>query len=281
MRKTLLKSILLVGLLAMGLGSFATVYPWPVAETVAVNFFKLNSKNTTRGAITATLKYTKTEADGTIDFYVFDMSPGTGFVIVSADDQITPIIAYSFESNFNLPGQSQAVQNWMNHAAKHIYTAIQHHPGANASINGQWSAYKQGLNPGSAKSTGVAPLLSTNWNQEPYFNKLCPYNTPDQQRALTGCVATAMAQIMKYWNYPSRGTGSYAYNNAPPNYTYNYGSQSANFGNTTYNWAAMPDSLSADNANINFRFFFASELLPVSLLNKAVSAKRAMAFFRR
>src|ERR1700722_9528093 len=52
-----------------------------------------------------------------------------------------------------------------------------------------------------------------------------------------------MSQIMKYWNYPAKGTGSYSYTDAPPYFSYNYGPQSANFANTTYQWSKMPNSL--------------------------------------
>jgi PKD repeat protein len=53
-----------------------------------------------------------------------------------------------------------------------------------------------------------------------------------------------MAQIMKYWNYPPHGFGFTSYSDP------NYGTQSANFGATTYNWANMPNNISADNADI-------------------------------
>ncbi|HWB61876.1 MAG TPA: C10 family peptidase, partial [Chitinophagales bacterium] len=57
----------------------------------------------------------------------------------------------------------------------------------------------------------------------------------------------AMAQIMKYWNYPAQGTGSYSYNNAQPAYSHNYGVQSANFGATTYLWDSMPAQVTGPN----------------------------------
>ena len=58
---------------------------------------------------------------------------------------------------------------------------------------------------------------------------------------MTGCVATAMAQVMKYWNWPDTGVGQYNY------YTYFYGNLGANFGATAYDWANMPDSLSSSS----------------------------------
>ena len=244
---------LIVTLLAVKAQAFAAKVPFATAQVTAINFYRLNAQNTdARNVITAALKYTQTENDGTVDFYVFDMSPAKGFVIISADDQLMPVIGYSFECNFKLPTKNRAVQTWMNHAGTHIYSAIQRHTMANAKISGQWSAYLQGVKPAGAKSTGtgVSPLLSTNWDQEPYYNQLCPYSTTDSQRTLTGCVATTMAQIMKYWNYPQQGIGSYGYNDVPPSYTFNYGNQYANFGATTYNWAAMPDTLSGNNLSV-------------------------------
>src|SRR5579862_6922993 len=72
------------------------------AQTVAVNFFKLNAKGSVKGtSMNASLAYTREEEDGTVDFYVFNLSP-KGFVIVSADDNLKPVIGYSTESNFVL-----------------------------------------------------------------------------------------------------------------------------------------------------------------------------------
>ena len=253
MRKTIQISMLFFALVAINVPAFAGLVSVSTAQTTAVNFYTLSATNLSgRNAVTATLKLTKTEDDGTVDFYVFDMSPGKGFVVVAADDQVKPVIAYSLESNFNGNTSNRGVKDWMEHAAAHIYKAVKQHTVANAQISNQWTSYRQGTRPASAKSlgSGVAPLLTTTWDQEPFYNKLCPFNTTDNQRALTGCAATAMAQIMKFWNYPAQGTGTYQYNDGPPTCTHNYGSQRADFGNTTYNWAAMPNSIDTDNIYI-------------------------------
>jgi PKD repeat protein len=71
------------------------------------------------------------------------------------------------------------------------------------------------------------PLTQTTWDQSPFVNALCPSGS------VTGCVATAMAQIMKYWNFPPNGTGSHSYNEQT------YGTQYVDFAATTYNWPAM------------------------------------------
>ena len=220
------------------------------AQAVAVTFYQANAPASGHTSVTAVLKYTKTEPDNTVDFYVFDIAP-KGFVIVSADDNMEPVLGYSSESNFdiNVAGK-KGVGYWMNQTASKIYSGIQQHITADARIGNLWTSYQQGLKPGVTKSGVVTPLLTTTWNQEPYYNQLCPFNTTDNQRAVTGCVACAMAQIMKFWNFPAHGTGSYSYNDATPNFSNNYGTQSANFGTTTYNWTNMPASISANNNDV-------------------------------
>ncbi|MDB5283010.1 MAG: Peptidase family protein, partial [Bacteroidota bacterium] len=218
------------------------------AQAIALNFFKVNSPG--QGNISATLNYTRIESDSTIDYYVFDINPAHGFVIVSADDNMNPVIAYSTEANFNAAANRIGLSDWMKHSAAKIHYGIQQHVSADARINHLWNAYLLGQNPNSSRSGGVGPLLSTTWDQEPHYNSLCPYNSADHQNALTGCVATAMGQIMKYWAYPAHGTGSYSYNDSPPNFSNNYGTQYANFGNTNYDWANMPNSINGNNNDL-------------------------------
>ncbi|MDB5282258.1 MAG: Peptidase family protein [Bacteroidota bacterium] len=241
--------LLLVLAIIYNLRLSANVVSVQQAQTVALTFYKANVANAARNA-GAVLQYTKTEIDNTVDFYVFDITP-KGFVIVSATDNMEPVLAYSSESNFDASvAQRKGVAYWMTQTAAKIYGGIQQQVPADARISSLWSTYQQGLNPGIAKSGVVTPLVATTWNQEPYYNQLCPFNTTDNQRAVTGCVATAMAQIMKKWNFPAHGTGSFSYTDAPPSFSNNYGAQSANFANTTYNWTNMPNSIGAANTDI-------------------------------
>ncbi len=101
------------------------------------------------------------------------------------------------------------------------------------SVTSEWERLSSGMPLITSRSTtSVSPLLTTTWNQSPYYNDYCPGGS------VTGCVATAMAQIMKYWNYPATGTGSYSYSDPP------YGTLSFNF-DSTINWSVMPNSLSS------------------------------------
>ena len=220
------------------------------AQNVALNFFKVN--NAGLADLSATLKYTKPGPNGSIDFYVFDISPVKGFVIVAGDDNVVPILAYSNTGNFRSDFERTGLSNWMYKTAANIDLALQHQVVADTRIQKQWAAYRQGQNPAVLRSSTVSPMCTTAWDQEnsvsnppPYlYNLLCPYNNSDHQRALTGCVATAMAQIMKFWNYPTVGIGSFSYNDNTSNgYSANYGTLSTNFAAHTYQWSQMPATL--------------------------------------
>jgi hypothetical protein len=144
----------------------------------------------------------------------------------------------------------------MQNTSENIYRALQQNVQADDHIAGLWTAYQQGQKPNTAKSNSVNRLVSTLWDQENYgtpppylYNLLCPYNSTDQQRCLTGCVATAMAQIMKFWNYPVQGTDSFSYADSVSNgYSYDYGTPSANFGATIYEWGKMTDTITNNSS---------------------------------
>ncbi len=223
------------------------------ASRVAANFYNLQTKNTaTHSQASANLVYTQTDESNQIVFYVFDMSPAKGFVITAADDRVIPILAYSTENGFNTNFKHTGLINWINKTTANISLALKNNVTAGGQITTQWNAYRAGLNPVTAKSNTVGPLVTTTWDQEndisnppPYlYNLLCPWNNSDQQRCLTGCVATAQSQIMKYWNYPATGTGSFTYtDNTANGYSNNYGTLSANFAAHAYQWGLMPSIL--------------------------------------
>ena len=238
-----MKRIIVLLVLAMAIihgQTQAAVVTVQTAQTIALNFFKVNAPAYGNVQLTATLVYTRTESDNTVDYYIFNINQAPGFVIVSADDNLTPVLGYSTETGFNVNFSKYPVNSWMQTTARKTHHSIQQQVPASEKITGLWSAYAQGQNPNVTRSASIGPLLLSTWDQEPNYNALCPYNSTDQQRAVTGCVATAMAQVMRYWSYPPQGKGSYSYDDAPPNFTNNYGEQSANFGATVYHWTNMP-----------------------------------------
>lgn len=173
---------------------------------------------------------------GISQLYVF-ANPQGGFVIVSAYDCVLPILGYSASSVFALPVPDN-VQNWLEGYAWEISQLLQHEVEASPRVKAEWKRYLAADDaPLPALLTTVSPLLTTTWSQGTYYNSLCPTDATSGQHTATGCVATAMAQVMKYWNHPAQGRGSESYTHPT------YGFLSANFGATTYDWSHMPNVL--------------------------------------
>jgi len=185
------------------------------------------------------------------EYFIFNGE--TGFVIVSASNNVTPILGYSTEGNFDVTNLPPAVTEILQGYSKEIAYIISEQIEVKQVLV-QWENLSNGIAPKVQKSSTVEPLIQTQWGQGDqtnykWYNDSCPYDQTAGRNVLVGCNAVTMAQIMKYWNYPSTGTGErsyyheYAYNGT----TYNYGTLSVNFGSTTYNWSSMPNKLTASN----------------------------------
>ncbi len=178
-----------------------------------------------------------TDKSGTEEFlyYVFNVGDNNGFVIVSADDAAHPILGYSTTGYFETENQPSHVASWMQTYASQLQEIKDKRLKTTPEITREWQEIREGLLPAINKAAVVGPLITTKWHQEPYYNNWCPPNG-GSERSVTGCVATAMAQIMKYHNHPNRGSGF-------KDYWHNvYGTIFANF-DTSYDWLSMPNSL--------------------------------------
>lgn len=168
-------------------------------------------------------------------YYVFNIGIEEGFVIISADDRVFPVLAYSFSGRYNTDDHNPAFQSWMQIYEEQILDCRGKELFRYAEIEEAWEKYsRDDFSPAKNIQT-VGPICKTTWNQGKYYNDSCPSNS------LTGCVATAMAQVMKAFNWPPKGKGSYSYSHSY------YGLQSANFGNTTYKWNEMPNVVTSPN----------------------------------
>ncbi len=173
-------------------------------------------------------------------FYVFNTADG--FVIVSADDCETPIIGYSREGRFDPNNVPIQMEDYLQDFIARIQYGIENHIEADEATAKQWEMVKTTGKLNDSKSTkAVAPLLTDKWNQGCLYNSLCPTMSGPCGHAEVGCVAVAMAQIMRYWGYPTTGWGTHSYSNAGL-------TLSADFGNTTYDWEHMPDSLTENSS---------------------------------
>ncbi len=214
------------------------------ALTVAQNFIHmLPMEQPTKEKLSLQFIYTERswvnsdQVEATNLFTILNFSNDKGFVIVSNDDAVEPILGYSIEASFDLGRIPDGTRKWLEQYKQAIEYAVLHHVQATVEIQGKWENLLSGRS-NSNRGGQVGPLLSTRWDQDPYYNQYCPGGT------ITGCVATAMAQVMKYWNHPKQGSGFHSYNDK------NYGTLSANFGGTTYNWTSMPNSVSGPNASV-------------------------------
>ena len=182
---------------------------------------------------------------GVEHFYIFNNTNGPGFVMVSGNDCAIPILGYSGANNCVGGELPDNILSWLGYYEGTIGAAILNGEVATDEIAEQWNNLRAGNLPSAPKSvTSVNPLIATTWDQDAPFNNLCPGTGSD--KALVGCVATAMAQLMKYYNWPVTGTGSYTY--VCNDGTHNYGTLSANFGATTYDWNNMLNSYPYQNS---------------------------------
>ena len=232
--KAILFSLLCMAMTAL----YAAPVSPSVAMQVASNFYAVNAGKS--GSVSLT---DVTSQSGFQEFYIFVHPQGKGFVIVAADDCVQPIIGYSLSTSFvfPLPAHVQAqLQGYEEEIAYYKSAGIR----ATSEIIDLWESMQNGsYTP--RNTTSVSPMLTTTWNQSPYYNNLCPDSAG--VHAVTGCAATATAQVMKFWNWPVTGTGSHTYTDD------NFGTLTANFGATTYQWSLMPNALnsSSTTAQIN------------------------------
>jgi len=175
---------------------------------------------------------------------LFIFTTENSFVVMAADDCVQPILGYSLTGTFVAKNMPDNVRGWLQGYNDEIQWGIDHQVRANSETAKQWKDLTEG-NAKAGRATAVVDnLLTTIWDQDPYYNDMCPYDSQAGELTVTGCVATAMAQIMRYWEHPIHGTGSHSYTHPT------YGVLSANFGNTTYNWDNMPKYINSANNDI-------------------------------
>ena len=218
-----LNKVLLLAAAVLMLGTVAAAPVNPKrAARVAQNFYA--SLSGAKGNATLTATPAEWQYKG---IYLFADSEG-GFVLVAADDAVRPILGYSTTGTLDPIDMPPALQQWL-HAYQQEIDAVANSQFSNLKSQfPEWYALENNLMPKDGDTTGVAPLLTTYWDQTYPYNGYCPGGSA------TGCAATAQAQVMNFWQYPAFGMGSHSYTHA------SYGEQKADFGHTLYDWANMP-----------------------------------------
>ena len=202
------------------------------ARQIGTNFI---SNKTGRAEVQLNLFRTERGADGQADLYIYNVEGG-GMVIVSASRLMRPVLAYNLKHSYEGEIPEPAMY-FINNYSKNAEYCEERGIMMNSDVENEWNALENNELPAVRDTRTVNPLTITTWNQNDPYNYYAPESWwGPGGRCYAGCVACAMSQIMKYWNYPVQGHGSHSYTHSQ------YGEQSANFGETTYDWDIMPNS---------------------------------------
>lgn len=175
-------------------------------------------------------------------YYVFNKGNETGYVIISGDDRAKTILGYTDEGHFDMAAIPENLKYWLSFYENEIKSL------PDSSLQTTVSTTNTPSNVKSVSSTlsTVAPLLGNiKWNQGAPYNNLCPViDSITGEKAVTGCVATGMTQVMHYYKWPVKGTGSNTYTTGTLKL-----SQSVDFSKTHYDWSNMTDTYSSSSTS--------------------------------
>ena len=227
---------------------FSKEVPINNARKIAENFYMdraMQSSQMNPSDFVIATELTITDQGQTL-FYVFNLEANKGFVIISAQDNIFPVLGYSNMGYYSGNNQPEAFTAIIEDMKIQILDAKLNNLQAGLFASDAWQYYSQKPSNVSSKAKGVQNMMSTIWDQGCYYNENCPTILGGGlcNKADAGDLAVAMAQIMKYHNYPMHGTGSHTYTDPA------FGSQTADFANSTYLWATMPNFLMSMNSEV-------------------------------
>ncbi|MBR1803930.1 MAG: C10 family peptidase, partial [Muribaculaceae bacterium] len=198
------------------------------ARQVAKSFFSAN-QITVKGDLTAVQRTGARRAPGqnvASTYYVYNAgSAGDGYVIVSGDDRAYPVLGYSDTGSFDPANVPPALQEWLDAASRQIEALGEDYSSGDAIT---YSAPKKAL-------ASIKPMVTCKWDQEAPFNTKLPI-VANNQNAYTGCVATAMAQLMYYYKWPTSTSAA-----IPAYTTKSKGISMPSLPTTTFDWSSMKD----------------------------------------
>jgi len=207
----------------------------PAKGNSALRITTMNTANASEKQVTDSLAFPSASEPS---LYVFNYA-GNGFVIISSDKRIQPILAYSDKGHFKYSSSlAPGLLSWLNVNDKNmkgLRKSNVNKPLNNAKVlwaevakpvaGAQGLAVNQVAPPPPPCETGwtttasAGPLLNTDWGQGDPYNLMCPYDiysVTGNNYDVTGCLATAVGQVMHYWQYPT------------------------SYGGNTYSWTGMP-----------------------------------------
>ena len=168
-------------------------------------------------------------------YYVFNIGQTDGFIIVSGDDRAPSILGYTDQGAFDTNNMPENMKTWLQSYSDQL-EYLKAHP--------ETEIARVALD----EHASVAPLVTSKWDQDDPYNRMCPIDPTTNERSVTGCTATAMAQLLYYYKYPEKTTKT-----IPAYVTEARKIKMDAIPVTTFDWANMKDEYSGkeDNAAIN------------------------------
>lgn len=227
------------------------------AQKLGAKFLSTTILNQKNNNIQLDLVSVAADRDAT-DYYVFNVKGSEGFVVIAGDDRVRPILAYSTTGKYNPNDVADGFQYTLNGFREEIQYVREHNLSATPDIVAEWKSVNEtgSLNRGGQTRAVVEPLCQTIWNQNYPWNSQCPPcvdTLGNGGHVFAGCAATAMGQVMKFWDWPAVGNGSHSYN------AEGIGSLTANFGETEYHFEMMP--LALDSTSSEEEIYHVAQLL--------------------
>ncbi|MDR1602814.1 MAG: C10 family peptidase [Tannerella sp.] len=177
----------------------------------------------------ASLRNAATEAY----YYIFNTGDDEGFIIISGDDRADDVLGYATQGHFDIDVIPTNFRNWLSLYRSELKSLSETPELPQRTVYASHTFFDAVL-----LAPEIKPLLgNTVWGQNVPFNALCPIIPETDTRAIAGCVATAMAQIMKFYEWPAKGTGSKTYISQKHHLRLN-----VDFSQTAYEWAQMRDT---------------------------------------
>ncbi|MBO4718882.1 MAG: C10 family peptidase [Prevotella sp.] len=173
------------------------------------------------------------------NYHVFNLGRNDGFVIVSGDDSADNILGYADSGTFDAENMPENLKAWLEGYAEQI---------ALLKTGGAEPTRSRSTTRGSSSWTKISPLLESKWNQGNPYNQQVP-TWWNGTRCVTGCVATAMAQVMYYWYQKENFKAKLEKDT--PQYTWYNGSQNTTLAalnaTETFDWANMTNEYSSSS----------------------------------
>lgn len=164
---------------------------------------------------------------GFTPYYIFNVENDGGYVVIAADDRARTVLAYSDSGSLSKDNMPGPCAMWLEQYAAEIASLPE---GIADDV-----AAARGITP-DEPTQAIAPLLPSRWDQTAPYNDGCPIDPSTGKRAVTGCVATALAQVMYYHHYPERPVGNVSYNDNGVQRTLDFSTIGA------FDWEHMTDT---------------------------------------